>query len=57
MELLVEIKNVYGNERIYPLNETAVYFSQLAKTQTLSKSDICKIKSLGFTIKVQQKTL
>ena len=57
MELLVEIKNVYGNERIYPLNETAVNFSQLTKTQTLSKSDICKIKLLGFTIKVQQKTL
>ena len=31
MELEVEIKNVYGVERIYPINDTALNFSNLTR--------------------------
>jgi|TARA_R110002012_G_scaffold267749_1_gene451685 hypothetical protein len=57
MELQVEIKNVYGVERIYPINETALNFSHLIRKKTLEQNDINLIKKLGFKIKVITKQL
>ncbi len=57
MKLLVEIRNVYGNERIYPLCNKAVIFCQMLGRQTLTRGDIEYIKALGYTIEVKAKTL
>lgn len=53
----VTIRSVYGNERIYPANETAQKFADLACQVTLRRSDIEIIKSLGFTVEVVPVTL
>jgi hypothetical protein len=53
----VQIKSVYGNELVYPVNENACKFAQLIGKKTLSMRDIAYIKGLGFTIKVIERTL
>lgn len=57
MDILVKIKNVYGNEMIYPVCEKALIFANMAGTKTLTHQSIKQIKALGYTIAVQQKTL
>ena len=52
--LIVDIRNVYGNELVYPINETAKRFCQLTKSKTLNRSTIDIIKSMGYSIKVQE---
>lgn len=53
----VQIKSVYGNELVYPVNENACKFAKLIGKKTLSSKDIEIIYSLGFTIKVIERTL
>lgn len=56
MEITVEIKTLYGIDRIYPVCPKAKLFADIAHTKTLSKHDIDKIKELGYSIIVQQET-
>jgi hypothetical protein len=51
-EIFVTIKNVYGNEQIYPVCVNAEIFAQIAGTKTLTKQTINLIKDLGFNIQV-----
>ena len=53
----VEIKNVYGNELIYPINEVGMKFACLLRKKTLTKDDLKIIKDLGFHIQVITKGL
>ena len=55
--ITVNIKNVYGNELIYPVCFNAKKFTSLTKNKTLSKKDIDIIKTLGYKVIVEQKTL
>ena len=55
--LVVDIRNVYGNELVYPINETAKSFCQLTKSKTLNSSTIDIIKSMGYSIKVQERSI
>ena len=55
--ITVDIKNVYGNELIYPVCFNAKKFTSLTKNKTLSKKDIDIIKTLGYKVIVEQKTL
>tara|TARA_R110001592_G_scaffold88612_7_gene260929 strand:+ start:96 stop:269 length:174 start_codon:yes stop_codon:yes gene_type:complete len=57
MTIIVKIRNVYGNERIYPVCPKAATFARLAGTKTLSTYDIRAIKSLGFEVQVEAQTL
>lgn len=50
MELTVKIKSVYGNDLIYPVNDTAQKFSNLLGKKTFSKVDLAIIGNLGYTI-------
>lgn len=52
-EITVEVKNVYGNNTIYPVCETAKFFAGLAGTKTLTNDAIRLIKSQGYTVKVK----
>lgn len=54
MTIQVEIRNVYGEEKIYPICEKAKLFAQLAGQKTLMQRDIAIIKQLGYTIEVVQ---
>jgi hypothetical protein len=50
-ELIVEKKNVFGQELIYPVCENAKRFALLTGQKTLSSTSIIIIKRLGFTFK------
>ncbi len=49
--LLLKIREVYGQERIYPVNEIAKIFADIANTKTLSRNVIASARELGFEIK------
>lgn len=46
----VEVRNVYGNEMIYPANAAAYRFAAIAGKKTLSRTDLMNIKALGFAV-------
>lgn len=52
MKIQVTIKNVYGNDTIYPVCPTAKKLAELAKQKTLTSREINLIKSLGYTVEV-----
>ena len=51
-KIQVSIKNVYGNELIYPKCFLSIQFSKIAKTKTLSIQNLKDIKSMGFEIEI-----
>lgn len=57
MTITVSIRNVYGNERIYPVCENALLFAKIAGTQTLTREVLAKIKLLGYTVEVESQKL
>ena len=52
MNITVQIKNVYGNELIYPACEHSRLLARLAGKKTLSRQDIDLIKQLGYLVGV-----
>lgn len=50
----VEIRNVYGEDRIYPICDKAKRFATMLGQQTLTQKDISHIKALGYTVEVIQ---
>jgi hypothetical protein len=57
MIITVAIRNVYGNELIYPVCDKAKAFADIAGTKTLQRWVLDHIKSLGYKIEVEQKCL
>lgn len=57
MELKVKIKNVYGNDVVYPVCEQSQLFTALTNKKTLTERDISVIKRLGYTFTVVTETL
>lgn len=53
-QIIVSIKNNYGNEVIYPVCPNAEKFASIAGTRTLTLHTIAMIKSLGFELVLQQ---
>jgi len=52
MTIQVNIKQVYGVERIYPVNDQAIILAQLTRKKTLDRADINLIKKLGYDVEV-----
>ena len=46
----VEVRTVYGNDLIYPVNEPAKIFASLTGTKTLTLADLQRIQALGFEV-------
>ena len=57
MTIKVTIRNVYGNELIYPACDKAKAFAHLTGNKTLSHYNVETIKRLGYTIEVIAPTL
>lgn len=57
MYIEIRIQNVYGNDLIYPVCNTAKIFASMLGTKTLTRSAIDHIKKLGYEIRVQSQTL
>lgn len=52
MKVTIEIKNVYGINKNYPICDTAKLFAQLTGSKTLSQAQLRTIEALGYTIEV-----
>ena len=48
----VQVRNVFGNDLIYPMCMDSKRFTELTQTKTLTRDDIKTIKALGFTVDV-----
>ena len=48
--LVVSVRNVYGNDMVYPVNETAKLFAKIAGTKTLRGETLMYAEALGFDI-------
>lgn len=46
----VEVRSVYGCDRIYPANDAAVTLAALAGKRTFSDADLKLIRELGFRV-------
>jgi len=57
MQLIVEIKSVYGVNRIYAVCNNAKLITKLKQSKTLSKEDISILKELGYKIETKQPTI
>jgi len=57
MNITVEIREVYGQSKIYPVCDKAKIFADIAGTTTLLPRDIQRIQMLGFEVLVKQKEL
>ena len=57
MKIRVQRKNVYGNDLIYPVCDTAKTFAEIAGQKTLTTWTMIKIKQLGYSIVVEQEEL
>lgn len=55
--LIIEIKSTYGNELIYPVNDTARVFADLIGTKTLGRVKLALIQGLGYSIEIKGQTL
>lgn len=50
--ITVQVKNVYGEDKVYPVCEKAKLFAEIAGTKTLTESTLKKIKQLGYGLTV-----
>jgi hypothetical protein len=54
MTIIVRRKQVFGNEVIYPVCDTAICLTMLGDTKTLTQRQIGIIKTLGYKIVLEQ---
>ena len=57
MQITVEIKSVYGVQRIYAVCNNAKLITKLKQSKTLNKEDISILRELGYTIETKQSTI
>lgn len=50
MQITVQLKNVYGVEKIYPICEKATLFAAMTGCKTLTSETINYIKKLGYKV-------
>lgn len=53
MIIYVKIKNVYGNELVYPDCEKSAVFASLANSKSLTPKTLQYIEKLGYAIKIR----
>ena len=56
-EIILEVKNVYGNDLIYPSCHIANALIKLKDKKTFNKSDLDVFKSLGMDITWKARTI
>lgn len=49
--ILVEVREVYGTQHVYPVCEKAKFFCQLTGKKTLTHAMLCVIEANGYAIK------
>ena len=56
-EVVVTVKNVYGNELVYPVNDRARMMLNLTGKKTFSKAELEILKKVGYVVKFEAQTL
>jgi hypothetical protein len=56
MKILVEVKNVYGRETVYPACKLSKAFADLAGTKTFTHRALQIIESMGYLIELKPQT-
>ena len=57
MNITVEIRDVYGQSRVYPVCDKAKLFADIAGTTTILPRDIQRIQELGYEVIIKQREL
>jgi hypothetical protein len=57
MNITVEIREVYGQSKIYPVCDKAKLFADIAGTTTILPRDIQRIQELGYEVVVKQQEM
>jgi hypothetical protein len=52
MNIKLYIKNVYGNERIYPACSKGKILAEFKGTKTFSRQDLKRFKDLGYELEL-----
>lgn len=55
--IIVEVRDVYGQSKIYPVCGEAQIFAEIAGTKTLLPKTIQLVKMLGYEVKVKQREI
>lgn len=50
MQIVVEVKSVYGEDKVYPVCDKAKLFAEMLGTKTLTHSALIYIERLGYEI-------
>jgi hypothetical protein len=50
LAVTVEVKSVYGQQKVYPLCAKAKTFAEIAGSKTLTHRTLCQIEALGYEI-------
>ena len=53
----VRVKNVYGEDKVYPASTTACILAEIAGTKTITAHTMQLIRQLGCTVEVLTGTL
>jgi hypothetical protein len=56
-DIIVRVRDVYGQRKVYPVCSDAKLFAEIAGTTTLTDNTLRRIRDLGFDIKIQQEEL
>lgn len=57
MQLVVEKKNVYGVERVYPVCDKAKLFAYISGNKTLLPNVINAVKQLGYKLTTESEKI
>lgn len=52
MHITIAVRNVYGNDMVYPADDDAAKFAALLKVKSFNAFQIGMIKSLGYAVHV-----
>lgn len=50
MHIIVKMDRIYGIKTIYPVCKTAVLFSRIAGTKTLTANTLQHIEAMGYSV-------
>ncbi len=50
MTLKLQVKQVYGRDRVYPMNETAAAVARLMGRKTFTPAEVDTLREIGFTL-------
>ena len=52
MRITVAVRSVYGNDLVYPVDDTAALFAALIGAKTFNARQLGQIKALGYAVHV-----